>query len=199
MTTKTDKPTAAHVASGMIYRCHNCETFCDDEHKIIPVKWVAGRQDVKKDSPLYMCGFACAAHYTRENDRPSYEKLASAIMEDLSFWQDCMRSYIRKGQDAKLLVMIIKFCKGLSKIMTNLLERKTPRHIMAVDLFKFAEFTMAFAEAYQEVDENSPAHQRVIVEDMEQILGLEYLQLCNRSMWCMDFATNKTGRLDIWC
>ena len=200
MAKKSSNITERDMKCGNIYKCYNCETMCNGDRQLIGVEWCLGRTN-ETGKNKYMCSDDCAMYVGRENDRIRFNKCIRELTDaEIPLLREAMRYFIKEGLDATFIINIIKLDKWYVKILTTIMERKTERDIIAVELVKFSEYVMEIAEAFNAVntDDETDANAGV-VEFLGEKTGMTYYTLCNTAMWADSFGKNTRRRLDMWC
>ena len=199
MAKKSSNITERDMKCGNIYKCYNCETKCNDDIQLIGVEWCMGRTN-ETGKIKYLCSDDCATYVGRENDRIRFNECIRGLIDgEIPMLKEAMRYFVAKGWDAKFIINIIKMDKWYVKLLNTIMEQKTERDIVAVELIKFSEYVMEIAEAFNAVntDDETSANAGV-VEFLKERTGMTYYTLCNMAMWADSFGKNTRGRLDVW-
>ena len=200
MAKKSSNITERDMKCGNIYKCYNCETKCNGDIHMLGVEWCMGRTNETGDIK-YMCSDDCATYIGRENDRIRFSNNVKELTDiEIPSLKEMMKYFVMRGWDAKFIINIIKMDKWYIKIVNTIMERKTERDIIAVELIKFSEYVMEIAEAFNAVSSgNDDEVNAGVVEFLGERIGMTYYTLCNQAMWADSFGKNTRRRLDVWC
>jgi len=189
--------TERDMKCGNIYKCYNCETKCNDDIQLIGVEWSMGRTS-QTGNIKYMCSDDCATYVGRENDRMRFSQYVKGMTDkEIPMLKEMLGYFVKEGWDATFVISIIKLDKWYVKLLNTIMEQKTERDIVAVELVKFSEYVMDVAEEFKSMSDSDEGNAGV-VEFLGQRTGMTYYTLCNMAMWADSFGKNTRGRMDVW-
>lgn len=132
----TQKITKKDILAGRIYRCENCETKCDDYHKIHTNKlsWGQSQGEVITE---YYCSASCADYAFREQTRPSFQENLDKANQEIAILTGILSRAVKRGEVVYGLFELLRFWKT-TKTATEMLFSMT---------HTFAELAVAFHKA----------------------------------------------------
>ena len=187
------KPTKTDISAGRVFRCGNCDAFCDDDTKSLTEAYVMGRPQTR--ATTYYCDRDCARKHCRDKCRPNYEekiknlKVAEAVLKVM------LQRYILEGKKSKTLFQAIKTVRQYYKTLTMLLSGESTLHIMKVEFFKVSEAAMELAEL---IGEEEDPQFNAIRKNFPAMGPVTLILAQNTAMFTRSFSDDKNETLSLW-
>ncbi len=181
------KPTKSDIKAGRVYRCENCDAFCNDWCPSITQTFVMGRPT--DETTDYYCTVACAIKHSRDGLRTDYEENIEDLKESETVLKEVLQRYILKGKKSKTLFQAIKMVRQDIKTLTMLLSGEYALHIMKVEFFKVSEAAMDLAELIAEEEDNE------FCDELDEYTEYEAQ---STAMWARALAEDKEKSLSLW-
>ena len=187
------KPTKTDIKRGRIYRCANCDAFCDGSFNATSYYMECGRE--KQCETQYYCDNACMYKQSRDELRPKLVEQVKPIGKAIEVFTTIMKSNIKLGHKSKTCFEAIKMAKQHLKVKNMLIEGKTAQHIVAVEMFKLSEIAMRYAELIAEEEDKTLIGylKELDMEDYHnEIAGY------NLAVWAREHSKDKNCCLTLW-
>ena len=183
--------TQEDIEAGRYYYCGNCDAMISGGIITTRSKMVAGRPVCEET--LYYCDSACANKCSRDRQIIKFTRDITRLSQHLEILTKFMGGIISAGRTSKTCFEAIKMTRLELKCKKMLLGRETPRHIVAVELFKLGECAMTFAELVAE-DEDAYFNNTMKGYDNGQ-----YSQMTayNIAMWAREHCDDESC-LSVW-
>jgi hypothetical protein len=123
------KLSVADIKARRIYRCHNCDAKCDDDHELTTCNTTdicLGRIDDSKTTSHYFCSIYCLNFQYRQRTTESIESLLQEHKEDLDNFIGSYKSTIadRNEELSKFILGHIKYFKVVINFLQACLDKK---------------------------------------------------------------------------
>ena len=181
------------VCTGM--RCGNCDAICLGTLCTEISEMTMGRQsDTKKI--IHYCTEACLNKGRRDLQRPIFEQsnLADEMKVDYLKVKYLPR-VVEQGRTSKSCFLAIKMLRQGNKVKTMMMSMEYPMHIIKVELFKWKEVAMEYAELVAEDEDPVLNH---VTANMVGLYTLTQIGAYDEAMWADKMIEDKGGCLSFW-
>ena len=187
--TRADKS----VCTGM--RCGNCDAICLGTLRTEISEMTMGRQsDTTKT--IYYCTLACNNKGNRDLQRPMFKESNLADERKVDYLKvKYLPRLVQEGRTSKSCFLAIKMLRQGIKVKTMMMSMEHPIHIVKVELFKWKEVAMEYAELVAENEDPVLNH---VAANMKGLKTLTQIGAYDEAMWADKTIEDKGGCLSFW-